>query len=82
MDSYLFDKTTTEKESLTLDIFLKDNKADNFIILSKEIPIEEAQTKLQKCKKCKDIFITINGKKDEKMIGWIPNIHLLEYLTI
>jgi len=88
MDSYLLNNDNNI--NLSLKDFLEfNNQMDNenddsrrFIIISKYITIEEAQRKLQECKKCKDIFITATGKQDEEMLGWIPDVHLLEYLEV
>ena len=86
INSYLITKGVEAKD-VSLALFLKDNKQNDsesdeskrFIIVSKYTPLEETQKRLQKCKKCKDIFVTQNGKKEEEIIGWIPDVHLLEY---
>ena len=89
IDNYLLNyKKETDKKTLknflelNNQIDMLDNESRRFIIVSKYTPLEEAQKRLQKCKKCKDIFVTQNGTENEEMIGWIPDVHLLEYLEI
>jgi len=83
MNSYLLNKNVEAKD-ISLAIFLQDNREDEgddgkrFILVSKNTPLEETYKRLQKCKKCKDIFVTENGKEEEEILGWVPDVHLLE----
>ena len=89
IDNYLLNNAN-DIDNLTLKDFLESNNQMNneddesrrFIIVSKYTTIEALQKKLQKCKKCKDVFVTATGKQDEVMLGWIPDVHLLEYLEV
>jgi len=83
MNSYLLNKNVEAKD-ISLAIFLQDNienegdDGKRFILVSKNTPLEETYKRLQKCKKCKDIFVTENGKEEEEILGWVPDVHLLE----
>ncbi|SHO81388.1 hypothetical protein MNB_SV-15-955 [hydrothermal vent metagenome] len=83
INRYLINKNL-DAEDISFAIFLKDNREDEndeskrFIVVSKDTAIDETQKKLQKCKKCKDIFVTKNGNREEEIMGWVPDVHLLE----
>jgi len=90
INKYLMDSTELPL-ALTLGKFLEDHSErgytfqedDTFVIVPQNISIDQAKTKLQECgSHCKDIFVTQSGSQDEPMIGWIPNVHLLEYLQV
>jgi len=91
INKYLADNGK-EASGVTLQSFLDDSaNADqpqlfthneSFIIVSADTLVLQAKNRLEECHKCKDIIVTQSGTIDEPMIGWIPDVHLLEYLEV
>ena len=51
-----------------------------FIVVSESATLSVAKQKMEKIATCQDIFITTEGKPEEKLIGWISNVRMAKYL--
>jgi hypothetical protein len=72
-------------EDLTLgdmvcDDYFKLILTDGFKTLPQTASLSEAKALMDKNKNCDDVFITMNGEKDTKVIGWVTNVCILEAL--
>lgn len=88
MKNYINSKNANERENLTLQNLIEDNKKkfsyekkEGFVTVLKSSTIKEAIEKMQ-AKGCKDVFITDNGNERGKVIGWLTDTLAERFLQV
>ena len=76
---------TVDIASLTLQDFFNFKEMKEFVHNSMVfIPIAaklgEAKTEMEKIKICQDVFVTLNGKAEEPILGWLTNTEISKSL--
>ncbi|MDR4498290.1 MAG: hypothetical protein MRK02_10285 [Candidatus Scalindua sp.] len=90
IDKYLTRKIVKDKmslsevEDLTLRKLLEDDAElkrifeNGFAIVKADANLGDAKIEMESESNCQDIFVTINGTKNEPVIGWITNLIITE----
>ena len=47
--------------------------------VSEEATLGDAKKKMEEIEKCRDVFVTKNGKQDERVLGWLTNIEIMKH---
>lgn len=74
-------------ESLTLKDLVSDDELnhyaqESFLTVNAETTLADVKTLMDHIEYCSDIFITENGSKDSRVIGWVTNNIVLAKSTI
>jgi hypothetical protein len=92
---FIFDKSIASSQdgkpfdvnSLTLEDFMgqediKELVEDAIAFIPKDATILNAKEAMEETKNCQDVFITENGSREEKIIGWLTNNDIVKYLSV
>jgi hypothetical protein len=89
IDQFLV-KSVSEGKALA-EISLKDLVSDeefkkmateSFEILSGGASLAEAKALMDKISACSDVFVTENGKKNSRVIGWVTNVIVMSHSNL
>jgi predicted transcriptional regulator len=81
LHQYLSNQELDIRETSFDDFLLNKNYTKGYLLVSENTSVEDIKKILQESKNCKDIFVTKEGKEDEELLGWIPDIHLLKLIS-
>lgn len=93
IDDYLIKMKNEGKNELecTLETILNDpeykgmfgfNNKKGFVVVSKNEMLEKVIEKMKTVEQCKDIFVTENGRTDEKVLGWVTDSLIARFLNL
>ncbi|WP_353570622.1 CBS domain-containing protein [Candidatus Albibeggiatoa sp. nov. BB20] len=65
----------TDLSALTLQDMLSEysDLESHFGVISEKSTLADAKSIMDKVPNCKDVFVTVNGKQNEDVIGWVTN---------
>lgn len=74
-------------KALTFEDFLnhegiKQIVSDAIAFVPRDATILAAKEAMEKIKSCQDVFVTENGSKEEKILGWLTNVDITKWLSI
>jgi len=61
---------------------LKHMFESSFAVVSSQATLADAKQMMDLTPSCQDVFVTLNGHKDEPVLGWITNVDILEHSRI
>lgn len=78
---------TFDVNELTLDDLLKHEEIKSLItnsaaFIQKDSTILDAKAAMESIKYCQDVFVTENGSRDDKILGWLTNVDITKYLEV
>lgn len=92
---FIFDKSIAaskdgkpfDVKALTLEEFLRQDDikelvTDAVAFINKDATVLEAKEAMEEIRNCQDVFITENGGREEKIIGWLTNNDIIKYLSV
>lgn len=92
---FIFDKSIAaskdgkpfDVKAVTLEEFLEQDDIKELVegavaFIPKDSTILNAKEAMEEIKYCQDVFITENGSREEKILGWLTNNDIIKYLSV